>query len=584
MPAFLKDLRRRSKANFRRNPSSRDLTKGDHDLAKGKSSVNQSSLSLGSSYHHTSTPNSVPSEGSVGSAANGKVVDGSVPPVPPRPGTLSNRYSIHSNLTSPVFPSQRTPPPSPLAPEVSSVTNNSWVHQPVLLISGTAGDPIERPINGTLYVVHPHDGAPTTSWEVCDSHFKALVYLQPGPNPVRLDFVPGKANGGSIPIGPHFSTININLLPSTAKPPLHLAIIVAKDSPMTFDATPERIKREGNGLGVAVRKFKMAAYLWQAFTGEQMNRHGFGRRCFRFEEEWQPGSLFHSDVETGQMRNEAKIHIIRSEKTVAEIQDLNIAQQYDEATEKDKLFQYAAQAVKNYYQAGPNQKYYVSCLIMDSHWDPRAKTIRGHAAIGGGDGRLQLAIFGSHMLQSYPSCLEEVQPAFNDCTVTDTRYVANDCSDAGSSWEAACLGIGAHMHETGHLFGCPHQESGVMLRDYVNLNRTFNCRESYSTRIKAQGSRLCLPDQECSWHRLDCLRFRFHPCFRLPHDKLPLNCEESIQVWTIENNSAVVTSSKGLAFVELYTEGDEHCHTFTELFSDSTPVNPFRTPDRKSVV
>ena len=30
----------------------------------------------------------------------------------------------------------------------------------------------------------------------------------------------------------------------------------------------------------------MAAYLWQAFTAEQMNRNGFGRRCYRYEEEW----------------------------------------------------------------------------------------------------------------------------------------------------------------------------------------------------------------------------------------------------------------------------------------------------------
>ena len=59
----------------------------------------------------------------------------------------------------------------------------------------------------------------------------------------------------------------------------------------------------------------MAAYLWQAFTAEQMNRNSFGRRCYRYEEEWQPGSLTWKDMETGQMRNEAKIHIIRMDKT-----------------------------------------------------------------------------------------------------------------------------------------------------------------------------------------------------------------------------------------------------------------------------
>ena len=111
-------------------------------------------------------------------------------------------------------------------------------------------------------------------------------------------------------------------------PPLDLVILMGRDSEGTFDAVPERKQREGNGLETAVRKFKMAAYLWQAFTGEQMNRNNFGRRCFRLEEEWQPGSLSQRDAETPSMRNEAKIHIVRTDKTVAELRDLDRAQQY----------------------------------------------------------------------------------------------------------------------------------------------------------------------------------------------------------------------------------------------------------------
>lgn len=104
-----------------------------------------------------------------------------------------------------------------------------------------------------------------------------------------------------------------------------------KRLPETYDAVPERAQKEGNNLATAVRKFRMAAYLWQAFTAEQMNRNMFGRRCYRYEEEWQPGSLTWKDMETGQMRNEAKIHIIRMDKTVQEIQDLDIAQQHGPA-------------------------------------------------------------------------------------------------------------------------------------------------------------------------------------------------------------------------------------------------------------
>ena len=60
-------------------------------------------------------------------------------------------------------------------------------------------------------------------------------------------------------------------------------------------------------------------------------------------------------------------------------------------------------------------------------------------------------------------------PAFTDCTRTDTNFVANDANESGSSWEAANIGIGAHLHEVGHLFGSPDQESCIMLRGYVGV-------------------------------------------------------------------------------------------------------------------
>lgn len=404
-----------------------------------------------------------------------------------------------------------------------------------------------------------------------DSHFKALLYLQPGPNRLRFDFTSPKLNASNGPA--HSSWININFLPLISSPPLQLCILLAKDSPETYDAMPDRAQKEGNNLATAVRKFRMAAYLWQAFTAEQMNRNQFGRRCYRYEEEWQPGSLTWKDMETGQMRNEAKIHIIRMDKTVKEIQDLDIAQQHKEAKKKGELFTIASKAVKDYFKPRKGQTQYVSCMFLDSHWDKKVGTVRGHAALGGGDDTVKLAIFGSHCLQSYPAHIEEVVPAFTDCTRTDTDYVANDCNQSGSSWEAANIGIGAHLHETGHLLGCPHQESGVMLRDYVRLNRTFTTREPYSTRTKQAGQRLCLPKDECAWHRLDALRFRYHPCFQLPGDVSPAQQDSSVQIWTVDNGTILATAATGIAWVELFPEGDDLCHTWLEYGDTATGTN-----------
>jgi hypothetical protein len=293
-----------------------------------------------------------------------------------------------------------------------------------------------------------------------------------------------------------------------------------------------------------------------------MYRNKFGRRTFRFEEEWQTGTSNLRDMETGAMRSEAKVHIVRCSKTVAELRDLDLAQQNPKAKRSGELYTIALDAMKDYFKPLPGQRQYVSVLLLDAHWDKASKTITGHAALGGANDPIPMAIFGSQALQSYPSCLEEVVPAFSDCMHTDTNYVANDCNESGSNWEAANIGIGAHMHEVGHLFGCPHQESGVMLRDYVTLNRSFTTREPFSTRTKAKGG-LVLQKDECGWHRLDCLRFRSHPSFALPGEP-PKHIDDSILAWPVDSGNVIVTAPSGVAFLEIRFEGEEVCHHWQE--------------------
>lgn len=54
------------------------------------------------------------------------------------------------------------------------------VHQKVLSIYGVIGGPELQSWEGNLTVTRLDEGFPATFWPVCDSHFKALVYLQPG--------------------------------------------------------------------------------------------------------------------------------------------------------------------------------------------------------------------------------------------------------------------------------------------------------------------------------------------------------------------------------------------------------------------
>ncbi|KAG4304932.1 hypothetical protein PORY_001607 [Pneumocystis oryctolagi] len=467
---------------------------------------------------------------------------------------------------SPVIP----PRPTPLTegkypPKIQNLSSGETVYQQrILLVYGRAGS--EAMADGWIVVYHDKNSFPEQTWPCTNSHFKCLVHLNPGLNRISFVFYPPQ----NTCMPPSSSVIFINYVNVIRNPPLYLAIILAKDSPGEYDAPPLRKEREGNGLELAIKKFRMIAYLWQAFTGEQMARNGFERRCFRFEEEKMQDTL--SYKERNVFRQTAKIHIIRSKYTLREIRDIDLAQQNPTAKRKCDLFgKVVYESLKEY--GGPFASHYpvhVAACILDSHWDGR--TILGHAALGGNSGMIKmevyicsmkLAVFGSHSMHSFPSCMEEIVPTFLDDTPIDTRYVANDNNESSTNWECANVGIGAFLHEVGHLLGCPHRVSGIMRRDYVNFNRTFCTREPYSVRTKKRPWGPCLPESECAWHRLDIIRFRYHTLFSLPSDP-PINNANLFYYAT--NNGFHIVSNEGVVLIEIYV--GEQCYKHIE-FCDS---------------
>ena len=191
------------------------------------------------------------------------------------------------------------------------------------MIYGRAGPDV--PFDGQITVEHHHNSFPAQSFPVTgihistknltiDSHFKALAHLLPGPNILRLTFVPPPQISQA-----RFTTrITLHCLPLLQNPPLHLAIVLPQDSEGFFEAPSDR----SNGLDEAVKKLRLAAYLWQAYTAEQLFRNfpgspgniGSARRSFRLEDEWMNDTL--SLQETDVRRNTAKVHIVRSPLTI----------------------------------------------------------------------------------------------------------------------------------------------------------------------------------------------------------------------------------------------------------------------------
>lgn len=438
---------------------------------------------------------------------------------------------------------------SGIAPQFHNITNESTVHERIFLLHGGAG-PQNTQFDASIVVYHHINSFPPQRWPVSDGYFKALVHLQPGVNNLKVEYEGVNGERAS-------SKLTIHYVPLLQNPPLHLALILGSDSPGTYDCPRYKMEKEGNGLDLAIKKVRLAGYMMSAFTNEQMNRHGFGHRTFRLHEEYDRDTLSNRDGRG--LRSTAVVHVIRSSHTVAEIRDPNRAQQNGNGTDTGALYGFALDAINKHGIPFKDQgeDVMVAAIFVDTHWDKQLNLVLGHAALGGGAGHIKLAIFGSHSLHAWPSCLEEVVPAFMDETRTDTNEVANDANQSGSSFEALNIGMGAFMHEIGHLLGCPHQPYGVMLRDYITWNRTFMTREGFLTRDNKPGRRLCLPEDECGWHRLDILRFRAHPAFRSPFENRVFSSTPN--VYPVENG-AFIKSVTGVYLIEIHVDGECRGH------------------------
>jgi hypothetical protein len=74
---------------------------------------------------------------------------------------------------------------------------------------------------------------PSQNWPVSEGRFKSLLILSPGTNFIVLQhYKNGQATGNV--------SITINYVPLLQTPPLLLAIMIAKDSPLLIDCPPNK--------------------------------------------------------------------------------------------------------------------------------------------------------------------------------------------------------------------------------------------------------------------------------------------------------------------------------------------------------
>ncbi|ODV78436.1 uncharacterized protein CANTADRAFT_53858 [Suhomyces tanzawaensis NRRL Y-17324] len=456
--------------------------------------------------------------------------------------------------------------------------NNEIVSSPTVIVSGSTSA-----IGQGLVTFTNNDNKvfPPQTFEVNQGHFKAILHVSPGdPNVFNVVVSDGYLNGYGFAEARSrevdTGSLSLVFYPLPQNKPIHLCVILGRDSNGSYDMPKYRLNRgEKADLQSAILKLKVAGRLMQAYTQEEMRSIGLSNRSFQFvEEEQDYQGLFGFDVKSPTPHTEIKVHVLRSPKTVAELRDPNIAQQNPNASDAGGLFSHALDLIKNnpeIYDKRRKHNTAVQCavLYLDATYDRRNDMILTHAALGGGDGDVKLAIFGSHGLHSWPINFPQVTPSFLDATHLSKNEVANDANECGTSWECLNITLGAFMHEIGHLLGCPHQVDGVMLRDYVWFNRSYMTRELQCLRTNSPGAvigRNGVWPVSCHWNRLDLIRFLYHDSFSLPIDTFPKvysttykddNSYENNTAPTSYNTpkgGAVAKSSAGIYLVEFIIE------------------------------
>lgn len=365
------------------------------------------------------------------------------------------------------------------------------------------------------------------------------MLLSPGANSITLEhFRSGQPVASA--------SVTLNYVPLLQTPPLLLAIMIAKDSSLLIDCPRHKqggVSSAHADLNAAISKFRMTAYMWQAITAEDLRSKGLGRRSFRIEEEWTTDTLSQKFLQistkssTGNMQSTAKIHLIRSDKTVAELRDAQVAQQNPNGRRRDDLHKYFTTALKLHGGSFISSSHpVVAGLILDSTYSVEHDLILGHAALGASNpSGISLGIFGSHLTYSWPRFLEEVPSTLLDTTVPGDT-VGNDNGECGTLWETCSIGQGAFLHEVGHAFGCDHT-TGIMARGYAQdwpknfLTRTAFCAYTQKDGVEVVDGET---ENDATWDLSDALSFTVKPHFRLPNDPVysreELSAGPSIQV------------------------------------------------------
>lgn len=317
-------------------------------------------------------------------------------------------------------PTQPADSSSPVI-QVLNLANGQSVGYPLLLIHGRASADCSQ-------IILNHVGR-TSEWPVVETIFRSLVMLTPGSNRIRLS------------AADHPDTVfHITHAPVHSSKRVRLLYVLASDSDGSFQAPPG----EDNDLASAVRRISVAGLLQQTAIAELLHQADMPRKTFQLE------TNYDQSIDVG---------IIRLPMTLNQIYSLSELQIW---LELDAFLRKSD-------PAWPDRKY-MAYLSM-TRFDPVSRSALAHTALGGGN----LALYGGGNLHTWPQSIDEIPRRFSDVRHVSDYGLFDDSSFRGTFWANFTTGLGASLHELGHVFGLSHSgyAPDLMERGFDHINHLF---------------------------------------------------------------------------------------------------------------
>ncbi|CAI6095214.1 unnamed protein product [Clonostachys chloroleuca] len=384
---------------------------------------------------------------------------------------------------------------------IENIKDGEIVHQMSLLIKGFSDNCVIAHTNILVSVSAESEretgGGRKQEWPMSRGCFKALVILNPGKNDIIIS---------NLSVG--LTTISVNYLPVAQTPPLHLAILVAHDSAEKIDFPPCKagsIADHGT-LGAAIKKLRMAAAMCQALLAEEMHAAGLGRRSFRLELEDGIDTLrsesMYDTRRSALYRSTIKVHVLRTDKTVAEIRRAEGTPGHNELLE---IFTKALETEEGLF--GP--KGVVAGLVLDSSYDASKDILSGHASFAKHDpSSMSVGVIGSQLVYTWPRFSEEVANCLSDIT-------GNEFNVRTTNWASCAMSQGSFFEKIGHAFGIPLEATFMKLGHWQDWPKHFLPHPP----TKGEGLLTTDDNVKWEWSLEDKLRLLGEPHFAHPMDE-----------------------------------------------------------------